>query len=165
MFVKEPDEATRRTSAKEWREAKLAELNYVGITSALVTSAFASAIGWQTITILSYVMGIWFAGLVLVLTSIYIASSQSITLHRLTKSNAGIDRLCVFFGHNLNATPGNTGNSRLRKSQVLVWQMPVMLLNLSITVFLLGLICQVLNSYTKTRNTVEVNRIYFHIVE
>lgn len=31
-FVKEADEATRRTLAKEWREAKLAELNYVGIT-------------------------------------------------------------------------------------------------------------------------------------
>lgn len=31
-FVKEQDNATRRGLAKDWREAKLAELNYVGIT-------------------------------------------------------------------------------------------------------------------------------------
>lgn len=31
-FVKEQDDDTRRNLAKEWRETKLAELNYVGIT-------------------------------------------------------------------------------------------------------------------------------------
>ena len=31
-FVKQPDSVIRRTLAREWRDAKLAELNYVGIT-------------------------------------------------------------------------------------------------------------------------------------
>jgi hypothetical protein len=31
-FVKEQDDDIRRKLAKDWREAKLAELNYVGIT-------------------------------------------------------------------------------------------------------------------------------------
>lgn len=80
-------------------------------------------------------------------------------------SDTGIDRLCVSLGHDLNATPGKTGNSRLRRTQVLVRQMPLMLLSLSIVVWLLDLSCQVFNSYTNTRENVEVNRICDCIVE
>ena len=38
-FVKQPDNFIRRTLAREWREAKLAELSYVGITVRLLCAS------------------------------------------------------------------------------------------------------------------------------
>ncbi|KIW85890.1 hypothetical protein Z517_01283 [Fonsecaea pedrosoi CBS 271.37] len=142
----------RRQLTRNWRESKLAELNYVGLTSALVTSAFASAIGWQTVNLIPYVLGIWFGGLILVLTSIFIATAQSIAVYRLTTSDEGLDELAGLLGNN----PQDPGSSQPRRFQVLAWQMPVMLLNLSITLFLIGLLCQIFNSYTMTRKDVKV---------
>ncbi|OAL32805.1 hypothetical protein AYO20_07762 [Fonsecaea nubica] len=155
----------RRQLTRYWRESKLAELNYVGLTSvqdpvgmkivehsALVTSAFASAIGWQTVNLIPYVLGIWFGGLILVLTSIFIATAQSIAVYRLTTSDEGLDELARLLGYNTQ----DPGRSRPRRIQVLAWQMPVMLLNLSITLFLIGLLCQIFNSYTMTRKDVKV---------
>lgn len=86
-----------------------------------------------------------------------IASSQSIALHRLTASDAGINGLFLSLEHDPHATSGNLGDSRLPKLRVLIWQMPVMLLNLSIVIILLGLIGQLFNSHTKTGKSVEVN--------
>lgn len=96
-------------------------------------------------------LGIWFAGLILTLTSIYIATHQSIALHRLGNSDSGVDKLVNSMGY---------GRATIRKSQVLVWQMPVMLLNLSIFVFIIGLLCQVLNTYKVTRKDLEVRVVF-----
>ncbi|KAF2118060.1 hypothetical protein BDV96DRAFT_685665 [Lophiotrema nucula] len=149
-IVHEINPADRRNLARFWREAKLAELSFVGLTSALVTGAYASANGWQTVgTIFPYVLGIWYGGLILVLCSISLAAHQSIALYRLTASDDGLDFVCMMLGYDGTELPTPS------RIQEFAWQMPVMLLNISIQLFVLGMLVHVFHMYRATNENVE----------
>ena len=139
---------------KAWKEAKLAELSLVGlavrtprissttmvakltyIQSALVSGVCASAFSWYNITPQPYpVRSVWYSGLLLALVSITIAVQQSVALHRLSSNQDGLAKLRSMLSYK------HAGVLKARYSQVYIWQTPVMLLNVSIFFFLIGLV-------------------------
>ena len=135
---------------KAWKEAKLAELSFVGlavrsysttkftmliyIQSALVSGVCASAFSWYNITPQPYsVRAVWYSSLLLALVSITIAAQQSGALHRLSSNQDGLAKLRLMLSYK------HAGVLKARYSQVYIWQTPVMLLNISICLFLIGL--------------------------
>lgn len=123
--------------------------------SALITGAFAAAIGWQTVGTLSpYVLGIWYSGLFLGLFSISLATEQGIALHRLSPSDKGLDHVSKLLGYK-GGQPN--ANAKPPWAPVLAWQMPVMLLNISISLFGLGLMVQIFQQYRITHLAVQVD--------
>ncbi|KAK3708547.1 hypothetical protein LTR37_011442 [Vermiconidia calcicola] len=140
------DERTRA-----WRDAKLAELSYVGLTSGLITAAVASAFTWSGSGVLTApVRGLWYSALIVVLAAVSIATQQSIMLHRLGSNSEGMQRLRRSLLRNVNAQKWEPS-----KMQVLIWQMAVMLLNISISLFGIGLLLQICMEFGKTGEGVE----------
>lgn len=124
--------------------------------SALVTGAFAGAIGWQTVGTLSpYVLAIWYGGLFLVLFSISLANEQGIALHRLTTSDDALDHISKLLGYK-GGTPAAIAASKPPWDQILACQMPVMLLNISISLFAPGLMVEIFQQYRATHLDVQV---------
>ncbi|KAI7772992.1 hypothetical protein LA080_012583 [Diaporthe eres] len=157
-IVRRENDAQRRQLTRLWREAKINELNFVGITmkSALVTGTFAGAIGWQTVGTLSpYVLAIWYGGLFLVLFSISLAIEQGIALHRLTTSDDALDHISKLLGYK-GGTPAAIAASKPPRDRILAWQMPVMLLNISISLFAFGLMAEIFQQYRATHLDVQV---------
>lgn len=74
------------------------------------------------------------------LTSITTSTQQSVLLHRMGSHKEGLDRLQDLL-RSRNAVAGVP--AKPRPMQLYVWQIPVILLNLSILLFLTGLATQV----------------------
>jgi len=89
------------------------------------------------------VQGLWYSGLLLALVSVTLAMQQSVLLHRLNSNDHGM--------HILRRSLGYWSGSQWepRKLQILIWQMPVMLLNVSIALFDIGLLMQVYGAYIR----------------
>lgn len=103
---------------------------------AILASLFASAFTWPLMQISAYsTQGCWFGGLMLIISSITIATQQSITLHRFSTHVNDLRNLRGLLGY--QDTPA--GIWRPRKIQLYVWQMPVMMLRFGIYLFLVGL--------------------------
>ncbi|KAF4415027.1 hypothetical protein F53441_14675, partial [Fusarium austroafricanum] len=67
-----------------WIERKLAELSFVGVTCALVAGVIAAAFSWRNLDNIAWgTKGLWYGSLVMVLTSICLATQQTLALHRL----------------------------------------------------------------------------------
>lgn len=103
--------------------------------SALISGVFASAFSWYNITPQpDIVKGLWYSGLLLSLLSITIAMQQSVALYRLGSNRGGLIKLRTLLSYKVS------GAFKPRYLQIYVWQTPVMLLNVSISLFLIGLI-------------------------
>ncbi|CEI67905.1 unnamed protein product [Fusarium venenatum] len=77
--------STRDTMTGWWIERKIAELSFVGLTCALLAGVVAAAFSWQDLKDLSWpTKGLWYGSLIIDLTSICLATQQSLTLHRLS---------------------------------------------------------------------------------
>jgi len=157
---------------KAWKEAKLAEHSFVGlavrtprissttkfakltyIQSALVSGVCASAFSWFNITPQPYsVRSVWYSGLLFALISITVAVQQSVALHRLNSNQDGLAKLRSMLSYK------HAGVLKARYSQVYIWQTPVMLLNVSIFLFLIGLVIVVF----RTGDTAEDVRVGLH---
>jgi hypothetical protein len=79
------------------------------------------------------VRSVWYSGLFLALVSIAIAVQQTVALHRLNSNQYGLARLRSMLSYK------HAGVIKARYSQVYIWQTPIMLLNVSILLFLIGL--------------------------
>lgn len=84
------------------------------------------------------VRAIWYSGLLLSLAAISNAMHQSIALHRLSSNTNGLERVRSLLGYNA------VGGWRARNIQVFMWQSAVMLLNVAIFLFVLGLFIAIL---------------------
>ncbi|KAL9115059.1 MAG: hypothetical protein Q9187_007353 [Circinaria calcarea] len=157
----EGKEADRLTL--KWKDAKLQELNYVGITGALITGAVVGSFQiysaetdpWST-------NALWVSALLFSLTSISIATQQCIGLNRLSSREDGPGKIRLLLGEenprfDKPHTATYTGRDekiteyrlRMRKSQLWVWQTPVMLLNFAILLFIIGLMIAVFSRAVK----------------
>ncbi|KAI1377861.1 hypothetical protein F4677DRAFT_28468 [Hypoxylon crocopeplum] len=123
---------------KEWRDAKIQELGYVGVTSAIVASLFASAFTWPLVPVDAYAtQGCWYCGLILILASVATATQQAVTLHRF---RARQDSL-VYLRKLLRSRRTIEGrDAKPSKLAMYVWQLPVMSLRLGIYLFILGML-------------------------
>ncbi|KAI1473277.1 uncharacterized protein F4812DRAFT_45042 [Daldinia caldariorum] len=118
---------------RAWRDAKVQELGYVGITAAILASLFASAIAWPHVPEDAYdTKGCWYVGLILIVSSIASATQQAITLHRF---NTLPNSLSVL--RKLLRSPND--EKRASILAVYVWQLPVMFLRLGIFLFIIGM--------------------------
>lgn len=145
------EEADKLT--EKWTDAKLKELNYVGISSALITGTIASAFSWYSVQDDPWsTEACWTSALVLALTAISLATQQTIGLSRLCSGENGwlkVRRLlgeaaCDCRSHleqsGLGSPHRHTGSRvRMKKSQLWMWQTPVMLSNFAILLFVIGL--------------------------
>jgi len=125
-----------------WRTQKLAELSYVGITCAIIASVITIAITWPPASPSPpwLTTALWYGGLTLSLAAIGTATQQSVALSRLSSYQDGLCRLRAVLGKELPATNKASQTWSVRWTQLFVWQVPVMLLNFSILLFVVGLV-------------------------
>jgi hypothetical protein len=83
---------------------------------------------------------LWYSGLTLSLAAIGTATQQSVALSRLSSYQDGLRRLRAVLGKELPATGKASQTWSVKWAQLFVWQVPVMLLNFSILLFLVGLV-------------------------
>ena len=111
--------------------------------AALIAVVVSAAFSWPTVTESPWtVKAVFYASLALALSTVASASQQSTALYRFGQHSDGLKIL-----HNLLARPrrqsegSKVEGSELvaSKMQLYVWQMPVMLLNISITLLIVGL--------------------------
>jgi hypothetical protein len=120
--------------------------------SALISGVFASAFSWYNITPQpDIVRGLWYSGLVLSLLSITIAMQQSVALYRLGSNREGLIKLQALLSYKVS------GAAKPRYLQIYVWQTPVMLLNVSILLFLIGLLTLVYHEVVDKSENVMVS--------
>jgi hypothetical protein len=146
-FVRSP---ATSTYASQWSEGQLSELGIVnimvGISSqidgtrglltwqgALVAAIVSSVFSWPTIADCPWTAkALFYATLVLSLFAVTTGFQQSVTLMRYSKHPEGLALLQKQF-----QTASKTAAGRVH---LFVWQIPIMLVNISIGMFLLGVL-------------------------
>ena len=134
--------------------------------SALITATIAAAFSWFSIPNDPWsTQACWASGMLLALTAISVASQQTIGLSRLCSCENGLLKVrCLLgednpsYGHHEDTVerefPGTNPNRqgvrpfqedrvKMRKSQLWIWQTPVMLSNFSILLFVIGLMISI----------------------
>ena len=149
------DEAIRNRLTTVWRDCKINELTTVGYTvrifkvdnelqrnmltrlqSALVASVIASTFSWSQISSSPWTTrAVWYGSLILSMSSISVSTHQVITLHRIGSHPEALEKIRLILGKNVDG-----GAMKPRSSQLYVWQIPVMLLTVSIALFIIGLV-------------------------
>jgi hypothetical protein len=140
---------TGGTLASQWRDDKIQELSVVNVTvrkymiflkyqtdgdqAALIAGVVSSAFSWPTIEPAPWTAkAVFYCTLFVSLSAVATGSQQSIALTRYGRSADGLKDL-------KHLLTGNTTGKASRVQQY-VWQLPVMLLNISIALFLIGLV-------------------------
>lgn len=142
------DEIAKWTT--RWSNEKIAELSVVSVTvspppqlcvnmraedyikGALIAAVIAGAFSWTRSTEIPWTsQAVWYSSLILALASVSTASQQSIGLYRLGSHPEGLRKLRILLG--------GPNQNRPRKSQLYIWQVAVMSLNVSVLLFLIGL--------------------------
>lgn len=90
---------------------------------------------------------LWYSSLLLALTSVSVATQQAVTLRRLSSHREGLLFLRRLLGRQKNQ-PNGVFEPRL--AQLYVWQTPIMLLNFSIIVAVVGLAVLVVDKASKS---------------
>jgi hypothetical protein len=152
------DQAALAFSA--WREGKMSELSTVNLTissgilasrnvssfvqAALIAAVVSAPFSWPTFSEPPWTArAVFFASLITVLSTVASASQQSIALYRLGQHCESLKLL-----HKLLQSCARDGSaSRLQKY---MWQMPVMLLNISVASLIVGLLILIWDRAAKT---------------
>ncbi|KAF3763920.1 hypothetical protein M406DRAFT_58174 [Cryphonectria parasitica EP155] len=126
-----------------WRDNKITELSTVNVTAALVAAVASAALSWQAIDSAAWtVLALFYASLIMSLTAVTIGAQQSIALSRLGGHRVGLGNLQKKLRGKVVKQATQTLNVNKHSasySQLYLWQLPVMLLNASILIFLIGL--------------------------
>ncbi|KAL3469129.1 hypothetical protein BJX99DRAFT_265485 [Aspergillus californicus] len=146
---------TLKERVQGWCDSKSAELTNVIISGGLTAAVLAQVFAWpkgkdQTPEIARIC---WYSGLVVVLTAVTLATQQNIALTRAKVSPKG----WIYLHSILNVYGENIGSTEQRPSrvQLYIWQVPVMLLNFSNLLLVIGILALVLqNESTKTKFSV-----------
>ncbi len=166
-----------------WRDRKLAELTFVGITvslveplfpavkncrrglrltrsllhsqCALITGAVVQAVTWpQAQTPSKLPLGLWYSSLVLSLVAICLATQQSVALNRTSSYRDCTSRIRSLLGQKLLSEDSDRSETWVpRMLQLYVWQTPIMLLNFGILAFVIGLGIMVFENINRTDNS------------
>lgn len=109
---------------------------------ALLTGIVTAALSWQDSTTIHWVThGLWYGSILINVTSIFLATQQSVTLNRLRCYQDCWQRIRRILG---------TG-PRPHKIQLFVWQAPIMLLNFAAILFVIGLTVSFFSNMTMSR--------------
>ncbi|KAL9594765.1 MAG: hypothetical protein Q9219_006851 [cf. Caloplaca sp. 3 TL-2023] len=137
LNVADPKESDRLT--EKWTDGKLKELQYVGLSSALVTGTIASAFSWYSVEDDPWsTEACWTSALVLALTAISLATQQTIGLSRLCSCEDGWLKVRLLLGQknppyqrnplepSYMRRPHRHGENvvKMKKSQLWIWQTP-----------------------------------------
>ncbi|KAF3906066.1 hypothetical protein ABW21_db0207561 [Orbilia brochopaga] len=123
--------------ALQWRRSKVAELAAVNVVGALIAAVVSSAFTWPATTQAPWtVLAAFYGALILSLVAVSTGSQQSIALYRLGESKRALYKLQEL----LSFTTDPAAMRAPTRMQRYLWQIPVMLLNVSVLVFLVGLV-------------------------
>lgn len=107
--------------------------------AALVAAVASAALSWQDIASAPWtVFATFYISLILSFTAISIGTQQSIVLLRLGSHPEGLKELQDLLKQGPPRAAG--AQPRARRVQLYLWQLPVMLLNISILVFIIGVL-------------------------
>ncbi|KAI0466090.1 hypothetical protein F4859DRAFT_498802 [Xylaria cf. heliscus] len=155
MMLKEPDPEKKRKFTQRWLKNMERHLNIMIITSSVVCSIISSAFSWATFSKVSsvptcpqIVKATWYSAILLSVSSTAAASQQITIIHRLDLYPEGVQMIHQLLGEYARS-PRNGIQAhedipaaqvlKLRPSQAVLWQIPVMLLNGSLYLFTVGL--------------------------
>ncbi|KAL8935987.1 MAG: hypothetical protein Q9216_005163 [Gyalolechia sp. 2 TL-2023] len=153
--VEEADNLTEK-----WTKGKLKELQYVGLSSAMITGTIAAAFSWYSVEDDPWTTeACWTSALVLALTAISLATQQTIGLSRLSSCENGwlkvrhlLGKDNPDYGKSLRRPHKHAKNKmKMKTSQLWMWQTPVMLSNFSILLFVVGLMISIFARAARTR--------------
>ncbi|KAF7531684.1 hypothetical protein G7054_g8630 [Neopestalotiopsis clavispora] len=123
-----------------WTQRKLSELSWVGITCALLAGIVSAAFSWRDLDQMFWATkGLWYGSLIMDLTSISLATQQSLALNRICCYSDRWARIRAMLGK----PQGSQGIVRPSWTQIYVWQVPIMLLNIGLILFLAGLASEI----------------------
>ncbi|KAK1837759.1 hypothetical protein CCHR01_19618 [Colletotrichum chrysophilum] len=131
-----------RDAVKSWSEAKATELTNVGVSGGLIAAVLTTAFSWSEARgqFPSSVRACWYIGLLFSLTSVTLATQQSIALSRARCHPKGISYVRAMLGISTdNLTPPPQDQLQLAM-QLYLWQVPVMFLNFSIMVLVASIL-------------------------
>ncbi|KAN0099280.1 hypothetical protein V8E51_013055 [Hyaloscypha variabilis] len=137
-----PESECRDYLTTAWRETKLRELSMIGligsISSAAITGCFSlylfQTAHWAT-------QGLFFGGLFISIMTLVTVLQQTTTLYRIGGDTYGLAKLRRILTSQYSTDGGQAAPSML---QIYVWQTPILLLNFTLIIFLLGLTLLVL---------------------
>jgi hypothetical protein len=156
-----------------WTERKLSELSYVGITvrcslsismrsrnlfagsfkCALIAGVVSAAFSWRDLDQMFWATkGLWYGSLIVDLTSISLATQQSLALNRICCSSDRFQRIRTMLG----TSKDGQGISKPRWTQIYVWQVPIMLLNIGLILFLAGLASEIFAHFDYPLSSVDI---------
>ncbi|KAL2853012.1 hypothetical protein BJX68DRAFT_265252 [Aspergillus pseudodeflectus] len=149
------DSKTVKERVEGWCESKATELTHVsisgGLTAAVLTQLFAWPQTQDAIPEFSRIC--WYSGLVLVITAVTLATQQNIALTRARASPRGwayLRSILSADGEKIDSTDQSPS-----QIQLYMWQVPVMMLNFSNMLLVLGILVLVLrNESTSTKFSV-----------
>lgn len=125
-----------------------------------MASVISAAFSWQPLHQIPWdTAGLWYGALLMTLTSICLATQQAVFLNRLSGYADSPSRIRAILGSQFHP-PGRTDTVVVPNwDQLYVWQAPIMLLNISVLLFIVGIVILVadgLKDILSTERSVKV---------
>jgi len=155
-----PSDVEKDLLTATWRDRKLAELTFVGVTvranstivllwfvmlsssqCGLVASVISAAFTWHPLQQIPWgTAGLWYGALLMALTSICLATQQAVFLNRLSGYSDSLSRIRGILGSQPQFLGRPKADPMPNWDQLYVWQTPIMLLNFSVILFIVGIV-------------------------
>lgn len=111
---------------------------------ALLAGVVSAAFSWRDLEKMFWTTkSLWYGSLIMDLTSISLAMQQSLAMNRLCCYSDRWKRIRLMLGKPKDVH----GISKPRWTQLYVWQVPIMLLNIGLVLFLSGLIAEIFSHF------------------
>ncbi|KAM7192598.1 hypothetical protein V8F20_008807 [Naviculisporaceae sp. PSN 640] len=146
-LLNEPDDDERNKLTLKWRDQLQTQLNVILITSALIASVVASSFTWPEFEpstdplgiVLTIVKALWYGSLLFSIVAIASAAQLAIALSRIAAYSTDLEftrRMLASVDPKDPAMP----TTRVSFPKLWMWQIPAMLLNWSINLYVLGVV-------------------------
>ncbi|KAK4213783.1 hypothetical protein QBC37DRAFT_168986 [Rhypophila decipiens] len=158
VTLNEPDDDERNKLTLKWKDQLQSQLNVILITSALIASVVASSFTWPDFElstsrlgmVLTIVKALWYGSLLFSIVAIASAAQLAIALSRIAAYSTDLKFTRGMLTSHDPKDPAKT-TTRVNFKKLWMWQIPAMLLNGSIYLYVLGLAILV---YQGARNLV-----------
>ncbi|KAF2249436.1 hypothetical protein BU26DRAFT_484840 [Trematosphaeria pertusa] len=137
----DPDERDKLTM--QWRDHKLNELSFIGVTSPLTAVCLVSTGSWPEISSKPwFIKAIWYCGIVFAVFSVLTAAQQSLRLHRLSAHRNGLHYIRLCLVRDRKRLDSEEGQLKLvpRPFQVWSWQSSMVFLLMAVACLILGML-------------------------
>ncbi|KAN0102984.1 hypothetical protein V8E51_011297 [Hyaloscypha variabilis] len=135
-----PDDVADKMT-EQWQSLKQQQIQFVAVTSALVSTTIAATFAWKNVENgPASTLACWYSGLLIAIVSITSGVQQSTILRKLSCYPDGLVRIRKLLR---SSKQNRNGKFRENTLQHFLWQTPIMLLNFSIVLFVIGLLIMV----------------------